>query len=139
MAHDPKTARLAALPLFAGCSPRELDHLAPLLDEVRVAAGTVLVREGAVDPQAFLLLSGSAEVSVDGVVVAHVGPGELVGEMSLLHGRAPRTATVTAVGPVEAFVLTPRGLSSVLEQAPTVAARIEAEQERRRGETGRPG
>lgn len=133
-AHDPKAARLAALPLFAGCAAKELDQLAPHLDEVRLAPGTVMIREGAVDPQAFLLLSGSAEVSVDGVVVARVGPGEMVGEMSLLEGRTPRSATVTTIGPVEAFVMTPRGLHSVLEQAPSVAARIEAEHERRRAE-----
>lgn len=68
----------------------------------RFPAGTALVQQGAESTSMFVLLSGSVRVIRshpdlrDPVVLATLGPGEVVGEMGVLD-RARRSATVTAV------------------------------------------
>lgn len=63
---------------------------------VLLRAGDVIFRENDYGDCAYMIDVGSVEISVerDGekVVVAHVGPGEFVGEMAILTD-APRTAT----------------------------------------------
>ena len=66
-------------------------------------AGTVLCQAGERGTQAFLLLDGSAAVSLaDREVV--VGPGEVVGELATLDPHRTRNADVVAHGPVEVLV-----------------------------------
>lgn len=64
--------------------------------------GAVLIREGDQPTGLYLLVSGEVEVSHDEkgerLVLAHLGPGEVVGEISLVL-RRPATATVTASHP----------------------------------------
>jgi len=64
--------------------------------------GAVLIREGDQPTGLYLLVSGEVEVSHDEkgerLVIAHLGPGEVVGEISLVL-RRPATATVTATHP----------------------------------------
>jgi CRP-like cAMP-binding protein len=52
------------------------------------------------------------EVSHGDQVIATLGHGEIVGEMALL-GNGRRTATVTAVAPVEALVMTMQEFTSL--------------------------
>ncbi|HEV3232137.1 MAG TPA: cyclic nucleotide-binding domain-containing protein [Candidatus Dormibacteraeota bacterium] len=57
--------------------------------------GQVLVREGEPGTQMFLLLDGVLAVDAGGKLLAHLGPGVVVGERALLeHGR--RTSTLQA-------------------------------------------
>lgn len=114
---------LAQVPLFSGCSDRDLHHLARAVDEVVLPEGTVLTREGDVGREAFVVVSGTAEVTRDGVAVAEIGPGAVVGEMSLLDG-GPRSATVTATSDIDALVLTRPAFNAVLDEVPTFAHRL---------------
>ncbi|MEO5679644.1 MAG: cyclic nucleotide-binding domain-containing protein [Acidimicrobiales bacterium] len=61
----------------------------------RVAEGTDLIRQGESGDELYLLLDGIVSVAVDGVVLAELGPGAVIGERAQLAGR--RTATVTAL------------------------------------------
>ena len=54
-----------------------------------------LVHEGSPGRDAFLVLEGTARVTAAGRLLAHVGPGDFVGEMALLDG-GRRSASVTA-------------------------------------------
>jgi CRP/FNR family cyclic AMP-dependent transcriptional regulator len=105
--------QLRQLPLFAALPSHALTVADSLLTPSAFTDGTVLCSEHAVARQAFILTSGAAVVSRGGSHVATVGAGDIVGEMALLDG-LPRTATVTAVGPVEALVMTPQEFSSLL-------------------------
>ena len=59
-----------------------------------MTAGTLIVDQGQTGREAFVILDGSVIVKRNGKKVATLGPGAVVGELSLLdHG--PRTATVT--------------------------------------------
>ncbi len=80
---------LAVLPLPA------IERLARGLEPVAVPAGEVVVHQGEVGEQYFVIESGRVEVIGDGHLVATLGPGEGFGEIALLR-RVRRTATVRA-------------------------------------------
>lgn len=90
---------LAALDLFADCSPRQLAALSAQLAPFHAAAGDVMIRQGEPAVAFLLIASGLAQVTHLGddgaTVLATVGPGLVVGEIALLR-ETPRTATVTA-------------------------------------------
>ena len=123
MRKDAKLARIADVPLFARCSKRELSQIGTLADEVELPAGTVVVREGRYGQEFFVLVSGKAEVSRKGKVVAKLGPGDWFGEIALLHN-APRNATVTATTPIDALVVSHRDFSSLLATSPQIQSKI---------------
>lgn len=65
--------------------------------------GTTLARQGEPGDEVFLLLEGTVAVEVDGVTVAELAPGVLLGERALLRDGA-RTATLRAATPVRVAV-----------------------------------
>jgi CRP-like cAMP-binding protein len=115
---------LRSIPALAGCTSRQLRRMAALMDVVSLPAGAVLTTEGAFESQVFLLVEGSVAVTVHGDRVAELGPGEVVGELAVLDRHRRRTATTTALTPVTACVLTPRGLDSLLRGFPQAAALV---------------
>jgi CRP/FNR family cyclic AMP-dependent transcriptional regulator len=117
------TDHLSEVPLFSGCSTKDLQRLARASDEVRVDAGRVLTTQGEIGREVFVILDGAAEVRRDGEVVATLGPGDQVGELSLLDG-GPRTATVTATTDVNLLVLTRPAFNGVLDEIPTLAHKL---------------
>jgi CRP-like cAMP-binding protein len=137
---DPSPPDLAALELFADVEP---SALAPLADRLTVGhhrAGEVLIHQGDPGGTFLVVLTGSLVVSrADGGAtheIARVGPGSILGELSMLTGRA-RHADVTAaedvwvaIGDEEAFEL--------LLELPSVHDRIAAETARRLAAIVRP-
>jgi CRP-like cAMP-binding protein len=120
---NPKIGELGKLKLFGVCSRRELEEIGTLADEVSLPAGTTLMREGASGRQCFVIADGEAVVQIEGRDVAQVGPGDIVGEMSLLD-REPRSATVIATRPLTAFVLTGVQFAHVADRFPSVAREV---------------
>jgi CRP/FNR family transcriptional regulator, cyclic AMP receptor protein len=102
------------LPVFAALSDLALAAAECMLKPAAFGEGTVLCTQDAVARQAFILLSGTAAVTRDGRQFATVGPGDVVGELALLDG-LPRTATVTALEPVQVLVMSPREFAGLLE------------------------
>ncbi|HPU40100.1 MAG TPA: cyclic nucleotide-binding domain-containing protein [Microthrixaceae bacterium] len=117
------TEHLLRIPLFAGCSTRDLDRLARATDEVTLSMGTALTRQGDIGREAFVLLSGTAEVQRDGATVAELGPGAVIGELALLDG-GPRTATVVATTDVGVIVLNRPAFNAMLDEIPTLAHQL---------------
>lgn len=68
---------------------------------IEVPSGELLFSKGDPGDCAYIVVSGELEIStLDGgekVVLGHVAPGELVGEMAIMES-VPRNATATAVG-----------------------------------------
>ena len=120
-----KLALLRKVPTLAACSDRELGDIARHVDESTAQVGDVLVREGTTGQQAFIIVDGWASVTVQGELVAQLGPGEFVGEMAMLD-RGPRSATVVATTPMQLLVVGPGAFEDVVAN-PTVAGRITRE------------
>jgi CRP-like cAMP-binding protein len=96
--------RLAGAEIFSKCDRRELRAIASLCTPIDVRAGRTLTHQGSVGRECFVILAGHAVVERDGVMIAHVGAGSIVGEMALL-GDGIRTATVIAASDMTLLVM----------------------------------
>jgi CRP-like cAMP-binding protein len=126
MAHkDAYLDHLASVPLFSACSKRELQKIARASDELTVPAGKVLVEQGDTGRECYVLVDGRATVKRSNKKVASLGPGDVVGELSLLdHG--PRTATVVTDTDTTLLVLGSRQFAGVLDEVPSMARKLMA-------------
>lgn len=122
-------------------TPSALKSLGP--DDARVIAahmravsfppGTIVLKEGDRLHTGYLLLVLNGDVSVEAgdqaggeaVPVSVIGPGSLVGEMSLLDG-APRSVTCIAVSRVDAGGLSREAVARMMDEHPKVAAKLMA-------------
>ena len=90
---------LATAPLFAPLDRRQRFDLIRRFTAHDVAAGVHVIEEGATGRGLFMLLSGEVDVSKrdqgSKVLLASLGPGDVFGEISLVHDE-PASATVTA-------------------------------------------
>jgi CRP/FNR family transcriptional regulator, cyclic AMP receptor protein len=118
-----KVDLLKRVPLFAGCSKKELEALALIADEIDLREGAALTREGQPGREFFVLIDGEVEVTQAGEEIARLGPGDWFGEIALLT-KASRTATVTAASPVRVLVVTDRAFRQVLETTPSIAVKM---------------
>src|SRR5215468_34122 len=121
--------------LFAELNPDSLAKLGTCLKTVEFSPAEVIVREGAPGVSMYIIKSGHVEIRkkdpVTGIdfMVARLGEGAAVGEMSLLTGK-PRSATVTTAEPTVVFTLTRADFRNLLTQHPEISlglARILAE------------
>jgi len=96
---------LARLPFFRDLEGRELDRIAARLQTRRYEPGDVVIQAGESGGGYYVIREGQADVSLpDGRYVRTLGPGDGFGELSLIFG-VPRTATVTAKGPLVVGVM----------------------------------
>ncbi len=118
-----KVEALAQVPLFADLDKKQLAFIAGQVSELSLKAGSVLAEEGVLGREALVLLSGSAEATRGDQKVGTLGPGDVVGEMSLIN-HAPRSATVTASSDCRVLVMNSREFSSILNANPEVSIKI---------------
>jgi CRP/FNR family cyclic AMP-dependent transcriptional regulator len=119
----PTLSHLRDVELFRGCSERQLRHIDSLTCLDDAPAGTVLCRQGSFGRQTFVVVFGEAEVTIDGAVVATLGPGSFFGELSVLDGD-PRVATVTARTPMTLLVFSSQEFEVLLADVPRVARKM---------------
>ena len=120
---DPKLDRLAKVQLFSACSESDLERIAALTNEIDVRAGTTLIREGELGHECFVIEDGSAKVELPDGETRTMGPGEVFGELALLHD-APRSATVTAETDMKLIVLNSREFSTLIDDHPSVRRNV---------------
>ena len=118
-----RVERLGALPLLAGCTRQQLEHVDQLGGDMLVPAGTSLMHEGAGARECFVVVAGAASAHKHGVEVGTVPSGSLAGELALLDHTA-RTATVEATAPMRLLVLSPAEFDELLTVAPCVEDRV---------------
>jgi len=123
LAKDTKVALIAAVPLFADCSRRELRELAETADEVVVPAGYVLTKEGAFGREFVIIVDGAAEVVRRGRKINTLRSGDFLGEIALIS-RGPRTATVRTTVPTHALVITASAFRGLLRRIPSIQIKV---------------
>jgi len=112
--------------LFKGLPETSLAQLATVVSEAEFVEGQVLFRRGDPGDALHIIVGGVVQVSVgeddEDTVIAVFGPGECVGELSLIDGR-PRSATVEALEEVHTVVV-PRDafLEVIRSNVPTMEA-----------------
>ena len=118
-----KVAALSRIPFLSSVNKEDLNRLAMNVAEKEVKSGAVLIEQGQSGSSLFMIVSGKANVTRDNQPVATRGPGEFVGELSLLLGD-PCNATVTAAEDCRLLVLERQPFNALLESAPTLTKQI---------------
>lgn len=122
---DAHLDHLSAVPLFSACSRKDLQKIAKASNEITVEAGRVLTDQGDAGREAFVIVEGEATVKRNQRKIASLGPGDAIGELSLLdHG--PRTATVEAATEMTLLVLSTREFTGVVDEVPGLAHKLMA-------------
>lgn len=116
---------LAGIPLFDTLEPDERAAIAPWFELEDVSPGMKLTGEGASGYSFYVLRDGAATVTIDGIEVRTLGPGDFFGELALL-GDGRRTATVTTTSPSQVLVLFGTEFRQLQREYPEIAARIES-------------
>ena len=119
MGQDDRETQLRRVPLFGAMTDAAIASIAELAETAEFGAGARLTVEGEPGDAFFALTAGAALVSRGGVTVRSLGPGDFVGEISLIDGK-PRTATVTATAPIRALVLRRDAFLSLIDRFPSV-------------------
>jgi CRP/FNR family cyclic AMP-dependent transcriptional regulator len=120
---DPVLQMLAEVDLFEGISRADLRRIYTAGKEVDFAAGEDLIIEGRQGGRFFLILEGQVDVSIRGRTLRSFGPGEYLGEISLIDGQ-PRSASAVAVSPVRTWSLSSWNFKPLLRTYPSVAEKI---------------
>jgi CRP/FNR family transcriptional regulator, cyclic AMP receptor protein len=120
---DAKLELLRQVPLFAGCSKKELGEISTLADELSFPAGTKLIEEGRQGHEFFLLVEGEVDVRAKGRKVNTLSDGAFFGEMALVSQR-PRNATVTTSSPVRVLVVHEQAFRRLLHDSPSIQLKV---------------
>ena len=113
---------LSRMRLFAGLSDEELAVLEKLVFVNRVPVGDVVCREGDRRDFGCFVVRGGLDIVKDNdgggeVVIAHLRPGDSMGEMALVD-HEPRSATVRAAEDATLIVLTRKGIEQLRKRSP---------------------
>jgi signal transduction histidine kinase len=126
---SPPTAAafLGRLPLFAGLPPADLAQLCAMAEDLRLAAGQVLMEEGEPGDAMYVIAEGEFEVIKDSgdrqVILARRVPGDFIGEISLLE-QSPRSATIRALVDSRVFRIGQASFRQLLVASPNASAAI---------------
>lgn len=122
-----RVLELRKIPLFAELSPADLQKLAGIAEERTYADGEVVVAEGELGDELHVIVSGTvAVVRGEGrtnAAVARRGPGDVVGEMSIIT-RTPRVASLVAEGDVRTVRIGHREFESMIRERPDVSLAV---------------
>jgi CRP/FNR family cyclic AMP-dependent transcriptional regulator len=120
-----QSATLATLPLFGALSQEQLDRIAGACEELEIADGTTLVREGDFGHAVFAITSGTADVVREGAVVNTLRAGDWFGEIAVMSG-GRRSASVVATSPLTLVTIFNREIWRLEREAPEIAAALRA-------------
>jgi len=118
-------ALLRGVSFFQSMDDDERGALATVMDLHEARAGEIVFREGDVGDSLLCVVEGQLDTLVKDnagqeIVLSAVGAGDVVGEMSMLDGRA-RSATLRCTDDARLLVLSRDDLLAVLPRAPHMA------------------
>ena len=123
---DALRARLRNFPLLQDLGDTALKRVLAEANWFGLPGGSELPRDGENAQALFLVVTGSLGVFVEDAdskkrrLVAHVGAGETVGEMSLISGQKEHSAELVALRDTELLRISPQGFESLITRHPRV-------------------
>src|ERR1043166_609441 len=119
--HAEAQAILRGEPLFDCLNDAQLDNVLHSAQFHRYGRGESIIQEGSEGSTMFIMLRGSANVSVlrngTGIRLGVLRSGDCFGEMSLLTGE-PRSATIRAEADCEVLEIGQEAMAEVLNESP---------------------
>ncbi len=107
-------ARLHGVPWFAACTDEQLAEVARLAERLHIDEGEVILREGRLGRELFVILEGTVVATRAGRVVNQLSAGDHFGELAAIEG-APRSASITATTDVDVLIVGPREFDAMME------------------------
>lgn len=120
MAAPDTMAQLRAVPIFAALHEDALWSLAESANDFDAAAGQVLIQPNEPGNGMLILTSGQAAVEL-GTRTIDCGPGECIGELSLLVEGLVHTARVRATTDVRGFAISRADFDRLIDSDPRIA------------------
>lgn len=119
---------IKSLPLFQSLNETKLETLSQATHEKVLPANTTFIEQEDEPISTYIIISGSVRVyriSPDGeeINLAILGPGEVVGEMSLLDDE-PRSASVETIQETKTLVLDRKDFLQIIHQYPDMAINL---------------
>lgn len=107
-------ARLGGVPWFAACTEEQLYQMARIAERLHIQAGEVILREGRLGRELFVILEGTATVTRAGRIVNILHAGDYFGELAAIEA-VPRSATVQATTDLDALIVGPREFETMMD------------------------
>jgi CRP/FNR family transcriptional regulator, cyclic AMP receptor protein len=114
------TEALRNVPLFAEFKDDDLERLGRQMKERRFSAGSTVTAEGAGGAGFFVIIDGTATVTVGDEDRAQLGPGDHFGEIALID-EGMRSATIKAETDLHCYGMTAWEFRPFVEEHPEVA------------------
>lgn len=118
-----KVEALRRLPLFQYCSYQELVKVLNIVHVRTYQPGQVILEEGTLGDDFFVLLSGKVHVLKKQQLLATLERGSHFGEMGLVD-RAPRSATVRVAEPTKVMVIRRKDFYPMLKHEPHLTVKL---------------
>jgi len=120
---------LARTPILRGLPPEEIESLERSLRVRELPPDTILFHEGEVGDRFFIVSEGRLEVikalgTPEERLIGFRGPGEFIGELSLINRTGLRTASIRSAGPVRLWELSHAEFDALLHRQPSIAYEI---------------
>jgi signal transduction histidine kinase len=127
---------LRGLPYFADLPQALLDQVCRQSEKITVPEETTIIDEDSLSEDMFVIVDGQLRVTKHGqdreIVLATLGPGEVVGEIALLDN-APRTASVTTNSPSTLIRVPAEAFEALIEDSRVVRRMFRTVTSRLRG------
>jgi CRP-like cAMP-binding protein len=111
-------------PLLEGISDSDVEVLCHCGFIMEIPSDKVVLREGLVERELYLVLRGEYEVRIEDKVLGKLGEGDVLGEVSFFNNPGERVATVRSLTPGRAMVLESHFLERLIPSHPELACRL---------------
>ena len=118
-----RVAIMKSVDMFAETPDRILASVARIIEEVELAAGESLFREGETGDCLYIVVEGELRMHSRGHTLSRVGPRRVVGELALLDPEL-RSASVDALTDVLLFRIDKEPFDEVMADRPEIALGI---------------
>lgn len=108
------------IPLFAGIKFDDLNNLAHSTEVVEFTHSEEIIVQGDIGNSLFVILSGTVDVIIDGIIVNHLGEEDYFGEIAIIAD-TPRTATVKSTTNVSILKLSTNAFKTFIYDNPGIS------------------